>query len=221
MKPTQLLKVAALTLATSGLIAGCQQQSSTEMMAEPVEVECTGGTPEVRNAIYAAKLKNARARNLGADWEENARIIAEAEQAAADCENVRAKILANKAEEAAAEAITAMQMMKDEEMADDSGSKVMAAGESPYIGGYLVVSGDNLWNIAGQDTVYSNPFMWPLIYKANSGQIKDADLIHPGQYFYIPKAKGAERAAAIAHAKNRGAWTLGESEASDMDYLSQ
>jgi len=222
MKPTQLLKVAAFTLVTSGLIAGCQQ-SSTEMMEEPVAVECTGGTPEVRNAIYAAKLKNARARNLGADWEENARIIAEAEQAAADCENVRAKILANKAEEAAAEAITAMQMMKDEEakMDDDSGTDVMAAGESPYLGGYLVVSGDNLWNIAGQDTVYSNPFMWPLIYKANSGQIKDADLIHPGQYFYIPKAKGSERAAAIEHAKNRGAWTLGESEASDMDYLSQ
>jgi hypothetical protein len=93
--------------------------------------------------------------------------------------------------------------------------------ESPYIGGYLVVGGDNLWNIAGQDSIYSNPFMWPLIYKANSGQIKDADLIFPGQYFYIPKAKGAERASAIAHAKNRGAWTIGETEASDLDYLAQ
>jgi nucleoid-associated protein YgaU len=217
MKPTELLKVAALALLTSGLIAGCQQ-SSTEEMPKAVEVDCTGGTPEVRNAIYAAKLKNARARNLGADWEENAKIIAEAEQAAADCENVRAKILANKAEDAAAAAIAAMQMMKEE---DTKMAEAEPAAESPYMGGYLVVSGDNLWNIAGQDTIYSNPFMWPLIYKANSGQIKDADLIYPGQYFYIPKAKGAERAAAIAHAKNRGAWTLGETEASDLDYLSQ
>jgi nucleoid-associated protein YgaU len=217
MKPTELIKVAALALLTTGLIAGCQQ-SSTEEMPKAVEVDCTGGTPEVRNAIYAAKLKNARARNLGADWEENAKIIAEAEQAAADCENVRAKILANKAEDAAAEAIAAMQMMKEE---DTKMAEAAPAGESPYMGGYLVVSGDNLWNIAGQDTIYSNPFMWPLIYKANSGQIKDADLIYPGQYFYIPKAKGAERAAAIAHAKNRGAWTLGETEASDLDYLSQ
>ena len=95
------------------------------------------------------------------------------------------------------------------------------AEESPYIGGYLVVSGDNLWNISGQDTIYGDPYMWPLIYKANSGQIKDADLIYPGQYFYIPKAKGSERGAAIAHAKNRGAWTLGETEASDLDYLAQ
>ena len=217
MKPTELLKVAALAVMTSGLIAGCQQSATEDMPAEPMaEEECQGATPEVRNAIYAAKLKNARARNLGADWEENAKIIEEAEKAAADCENVRAKILANKAEDAAAEAIAALQMK--ETMVETTEEP---AEESPYMGGYLVVSGDNLWNIAGQDTIYSNPFMWPLIYKANSGQIKDADLIYPGQYFYIPKAKGAERAAAIEHAKTRGAWTLGETEASDLDYLSQ
>ncbi len=220
MKPTKLLKVAAITVLTSGLMVGCQQSSTDDMPAEPtaaMEDECMGATPEVRNAIYAAKLKNARARNLGADWEENAKIIEEAEQAAADCENVRAKILADKAEASAAEAIAAMAMVETE--AVEMEEKVVE--ESPYLGGYLVVSGDNLWNIAGQDTVYSNPFMWPLIYKANSGQIKDADLIHPGQYFYIPKARGVERAAAIEHAKNRGAWTLGEAEASDLDYLSQ
>ena len=218
MKPTELLKVTAIAVLTSGLMVGCQQSSTDDMPAEPTmaEEECQGATPEVRNAIYAAKLKNARARNLGADWEENAKIIEEAEKAAADCENVRAKVLANKAEAAAAEAIKAMQMAPVEEVAEPA-----PVEESPYLGGYLVVSGDNLWNIAGQDTVYSNPFMWPLIYKANSGQIKDADLIYPGQYFYIPKAKGNERAAAMEHAKNRGAWTLGETEASDLDYLSQ
>jgi hypothetical protein len=218
MKPIAFLRVTALAVLTSGFMVGCQQSSTEDMPAEPTMAEdtCEGATPEVRNAIYAAKLKNARARNLGADWEENAKIIEEAEKAAADCENVRAKILANKAEDAAAAAIKAMQMAPVEEMAEPE-----PVEESPYLGGYLVVSGDNLWNIAGQDTVYSNPFMWPLIYKANSGQIKDADLIYPGQYFYIPKAKGAERAAAIEHAKTRGAWTLGETEASDLDYLSQ
>ena len=219
MKPTEFLKAAAIAVVTSGLIAGCQQSSTEEMSPALVDVECNGGTPEVRNAIYAAKLKNARARNLGAEWEENAKLIAEAEQAAADCENVRAKMLADKAEAAAAAAIKAMQMAKEEVVVEETTTVVVE--ESPYIGGYLVVSGDNLWNIAGQDATYANPFMWPLIYKANSGQIKDADLIYPGQYFYIPKAKGDERAAAIEHAKNRGAWTLGETEASDLDYLAQ
>ena len=111
MKPTELLKVAAIAVMTSGIMVGCQQSStsddmSTEMAAEE---ECQGATPEVRNAIYAAKLKNARARNLGAEWEENAKLIEEAEQAAEDCQNVRAKILANKAEDAAAAAIAALQ----------------------------------------------------------------------------------------------------------------
>ena len=214
MKPTELLKVAAIAVITSGIIVGCQQ-TSEEMTEVAVEEECQGATPEVRNAIYAAKLKNARARNLGAEWEENAKLIEEAEQAAADCENVRAKILANKAEDAAAAAIAAM--AQPEPVAEPT----EMAEESPYLGGYLVVSGDNLWNIAGQDTIYGNPFMWPLIYKTNSGQIKDADLIYPGQYFYIPKAKGPERAAAIEHAKNRGAWSIGQTEASDLDYLAQ
>ena len=217
MKPTELLKVAAIAVLTSGMIAGCQQAAVEQPAPEMAEEECQGATPEVRNAIYAAKLKNARARNLGAEWEENAKINEEAEQAAADCQNVRAKILANKAEDAAAEAIAALQgaetmVVEAEEPAEE---------ESPYMGGCLVVSGDNLWNISGQDTIYGDPYMWPLIYKANSGQIKDADLIYPGQYFYIPKAKGEERGAAIAHAKNRGAWTLGETEASDLDYLAQ
>ena len=224
MKPTELLRVAAIAVMASGLIAGCQQSSTEDDMAAKTEMEdeCQGASPEARNAIYAAKLKNARARNLGAEWEENAKIIEEAEQAAADCENVRAKILAEKAEEAAAEAIAALQGGSDSSMSGgDSSSSSGDSGGSPYMGGYLVVEGDNLWSIAGQDTVYSNPYMWPLIFKANSGQIKDADLIFPGQYFYIPKARGPERVAAIEHARNRGAWTLGETEASDLDFLSQ
>ena len=217
MKPTELLKAASIAVLTMGLIAGCQQSATTDEMETEMaaEEEWQGATPEVRNAIYAAKLKNARARNLGAEWEENAKIIEEAEQAAADCENVRAKILANKAEDAAAEAIAALQA------AEPVAQEAPAQEDSPYIGGYLVVSGDNLWSISAQDTIYGDPYMWPLIYKANSGQIKDADLIFPGQYFYIPKAKGPERAAAIEHARTRGAWTLGVTEQSDLDYLAQ
>ena len=219
MKPTELLKVVAIALITSGIAVGCQQTASDDMDKDmAAEEECQGATPEVRNAIYAAKLKNARARNLGAEWEENAKLIEEAEAAAEDCRNVQAKILANKAEDAAAEAIAAMQ---GDDSGTTTGTTTASSDDSPYLGGYLVVSGDSLWSIACQDTIYGNPFQWPLIYKANSGQIKDADLIYPGQYFYIPKARGAERAAAIEHAKNRGAWTLGETEASDLDYLAQ
>ncbi len=64
MKPTELLKVAAIAVMTSGMIVGCQQSSTDDAPADAMaEEECQGATPEVRNAIYAAKLKNARARN--------------------------------------------------------------------------------------------------------------------------------------------------------------
>jgi len=225
MKATDLLKVATIAVFTAGFAVGCASNSSESMAAADnttAKVACEGATPEVKNAIYAAKLKNARVRNIGYDWRDAAKTIQEAEKAAADCDNDRAKILANKAESQAAAAIAQYEAEQAAMKASTPEPAPMAKAEdSMFIGGYLVVSGDNLWNIAGQDSVYGNPYQWPLIYKANSDQIKDADLIFPGQYFNIPKAMGADSDAAIAHAKSRGAWTVGETEASDIQYLNQ
>ncbi len=53
---------------------------------------------------------------------------------------------------------------------------------------YSVVKGDCLWWIAEYKQIYNDPFMWPLIYKANKGQIKNPDLIFPGQSFSVPRA---------------------------------
>jgi nucleoid-associated protein YgaU len=153
------------------------------------------------------------------EWRDTAKLISTAEQEAEICNNARAKILADKAEEQASDAIA--QYHAEQERLAALAAMPEPEPESMSMGSYLVVSGDNLWNIAGQDSIYGNPYQWPLIYKANSGQIKDADLIFAGQYFDIPKAMDAEAAAAIEHAKTRGAWTLGETEASDLDYLAQ
>ncbi|OHD55718.1 MAG: hypothetical protein A2Y33_13840 [Spirochaetes bacterium GWF1_51_8] len=44
---------------------------------------------------------------------------------------------------------------------------------------------DCLWKIAAR--MYdNNAWMWPIIWKANADQIKDPDLIYPGQIFKIP-----------------------------------
>ncbi len=210
MKPKKFLKFVAIAAVTASFAVGCATESET-METTMVEEECMGATPDVKNAIYAAKLKNARARNLGFEWRDTAKLIDSAQKAADECDNARAKTLADEAEQQASAAIA--QYHADQEM--------QPMEEETASMSYLVVSGDNLWSIAGQDGVYGNPYQWPLIYKANSGQIKDADLIFAGQYFDIPKAMGSEVAAAIEHAKTRGAWTLGETEASDLDYLSQ
>ncbi len=87
---------------------------------------------------------------------------------------------------------------------------------------YNVTRGDHLWGIASKSRIYGNPYQWPLIYKANSDQIKDADLIHPGQSLTISRgASSADVNAAIQHAKNRGAWQIGVTERSDKRYLSR
>jgi len=85
---------------------------------------------------------------------------------------------------------------------------------------YTVIKGDSLWSISGKAEIYNNPYQWPLIYKANSDKIKDADLIYPGQDFSIDRnPSAAEVDAAVNHAKTRGAWSLGEVEESDRHYL--
>ena len=94
----------------------------------------------------------------------------------------------------------------------------MAASMSPD--SYTVKQNDNLWNIADMQDVYGNAFDWPIIYGHNRAQIKDADLIFSGQVFSIPREfKPREVANAHAHARNRGAWTLGVTEESDTAFL--
>lgn len=85
---------------------------------------------------------------------------------------------------------------------------------------YTVVRGDNLWNIAGKSDIYANPFQWPLIYKANRSQIKDADLIYPKQQFKIDRsAAKSDVDSAVQHAKKRGAWAIGKAEKKDKGFL--
>lgn len=50
---------------------------------------------------------------------------------------------------------------------------------------------DCLWRIAEYEYIYGNPFLWPRIYKANKNQIKNPDLIYPGQVFDIPPETGS------------------------------
>ena len=57
-----------------------------------------------------------------------------------------------------------------------------ASGNSERL---VVVRGDSLWNIARAH--YGTGFQHTLIYGANKDQIRDPDLIYPGQVFSLPK----------------------------------
>ena len=52
---------------------------------------------------------------------------------------------------------------------------------------HTVTKGECLWWIAEYKHIYNDPFMWPLIYKANRDKIKNPDLIYAGQQFDVPR----------------------------------
>ncbi len=76
---------------------------------------------------------------------------------------------------------------------------------------YRVARGDTLWSISGKPTIYRNPLMWPIIYKANQQQIPDPDRIFPQQLLAIPRHLSQEEITlAIQRARTRGRWRQGD-----------
>jgi hypothetical protein len=49
---------------------------------------------------------------------------------------------------------------------------------------HIVKKGDTLWDISGW--YYDDPFLWPVIYRANQDSIADPHWIYPGEVFVIP-----------------------------------
>jgi len=211
----RLFSVALLSL---GLITGC---ASTDEASDEVTAA---------QAIADAKAANAEAKALNYEWRDTGKLIAKAEKALEGGNEEEAIKLANKAKEQATIAVAQaeyenkkfLNSMADESAASASSSASSARGMGGKVSSYSVVRGDNLWNISGKDEVYADPYQWPLIYKTNRDKIKDADLIYPGQVLDIDQnASASEIDAAINHAKTRGAWSLGDTEQSDLDYLAK
>ncbi len=216
MKIFHSLKLAALLVMAISLTVGCA--STTEGV----------GQDDATAAISAAKKANAGAKAVENEWRDTGKLIKKAEKAMADGKYDEAVKLANKARRQAENAVK----QKNSEMSRigaASASAVAIVEESPSAAPvvasaqkYEVVRGDNLWDISAKPSVYDNPYQWPLVYKNNSDQIKDADLIYPGQVLDIDtNPSSADVNAAVAHAKSRGSWSLGVVEESDKAYLAQ
>lgn len=207
MRIKNLFKFASLIVLVFAVAVGCTTTDSTS------------NEQAAKDAIAAAKKANADAKAVGYEWRDTAKLIKKAEAALEDGDYDNAIKLANKAKGQAENAI-AQERAERGRLADMFGG----AAPPPVAGSgqYSVLSGDNLWNISAKPSIYNNPYQWPLIYKANSGKIKDADLIYPGQIFDInTNPSAAEASAAVTHAKTRGAWSLGAVEDTDKAYLAQ
>ena len=78
---------------------------------------------------------------------------------------------------------------EDDDMPDFSDVQGGASSTAPAAKAYevyVVKSGDSLSKIAKK--LYGDANKWRLIYEANTDQIKNPDLIHPGQILKIPAA---------------------------------
>ncbi|WP_196259110.1 LysM peptidoglycan-binding domain-containing protein [Pelagibacterium limicola] len=74
----------------------------------------------------------------------------------------------------------------DEEPAEDPVPTMVATttGERTTSGQVIIRRGDNLWTIARR--VYGEGLRYTQIYEANADQIRNPDLIYPGQVFELP-----------------------------------
>ena len=199
MKTTNILKHGALSAIVMTVAVGCastQQEESAP--AAKKDAAC-------QSELAAADAARKKAASIGGEWRDIGKILKKA----------KAALKAGNADECVKLANKALRQ-------GEIGYAQALAEQTKQANNYTVVKGDNLWNISGKDSVYGDPYQWPLIYKANRSQIKDADLIHPGQDLTIDRsASSADVNAAVRHAKSRGAWAIGVVEESDKAYLAR
>ncbi|MBI4535235.1 MAG: LysM peptidoglycan-binding domain-containing protein [Ignavibacteriae bacterium] len=84
----------------------------------------------------------------------------------------------------------------------------LAGAGKTYTVGTWAKDRDCLWNISKKSTIYNNAWMWPKIWQGNRDQIKDPDIIHPGQMLKIPPAgemSADEKAAAKSYYSKKAA----------------
>jgi nucleoid-associated protein YgaU len=62
----------------------------------------------------------------------------------------------------------------------------LSKAEKTYTVGTWAKDRDCLWNIAKKPDIYNDAFRWPKIWQKNRDQIKNPDLIFPGQVLKIP-----------------------------------
>ena len=160
--------------------------------------------PVVSAEDEARKRAGEEAR-LKAEDEARAKAKEEAKRRADEEARLKAEDEARKK----AEAKAAEEVAKAEEETRAKAKEEAKAAEALEKASHEVVKGESLWKIAKHKDVYENPFMWPIIYKANHDKINDPDLIYPKQVFSIPQDfSSAEKDKATHHAKHRGEWSL-------------
>jgi hypothetical protein len=182
---------------------GRPEETDFQTLAQARRIQVSPCIERTRQAMQTAESAGARAAALA----DVRGALASAELAV---EQAHALLAAGEAERATNRLDNALaDCLRAEELLQRTG--VITASRVPAVQPerYAVQRGDTLWGISAREQIYRDPFMWPLIYKANSQQIRDPDFIFPRQIFVIPRNYTPEEAAAaIQRAKQRSAWSV-------------
>ncbi len=229
-RKTMKLKALIKHLSASAIVLGLAVSCATPETVDGTDSIAKLGSSSAEkiaaeSAIDKASSKLSAAKGDKAEWRDTGKMIKAAKKALAAGDYAKAKSLAEAATAQSEYAIFQANIEEGKfEAATDFDAAVAksATSNSGWVTNHTVATGDSLWGISATSNVYDDPYKWPLIYKENASKITDPDLIFPGQELDINQnALSAETEAAISHARNRGAWSIGGAEQSDADYLSK
>lgn len=194
-----LIEAQALLDAAKKLLAGAEASMEAKKYAEvvPQAKEASEKAREAEDMAKKAKAEKEAADCAAADARIKA-ATADLQEAKAAGADAWAKDLIIEAEANLAKAqalYTQHQCVEAAEaavLASQKAKAALAAKPAPTAPPknelrYKVKPGDCLWRIAEMKKIYSDPWVWPLIYQTNRDQITDPNLIFPGQLFLIPK----------------------------------
>ncbi len=142
-------------------------------------------------AMRLLELRNKAAALL----KEAETAIAEAKKAGAEKKAAELLGAASEKYNGASKAFTESNYMDTITLASkaiDDAKAAIAACAAVKTPEYVVRKGDCLWRISAKKEVYNDPFLWPMIFKANSDKISNPDLIYPEQDFVLPAPSGQE-----------------------------
>ena len=159
---------------------------------------------DARQAVLDAEVAGAGAQEVAPANQALARAEAALQEAQALLQQGETAQAAERLKAAETDCRTAQEMGAQARMAAASRAQLKPND-------YTVVRGDTLWGISSSEPIYDNPFMWPMIYKANRDQIRDPDLIYPKQVFAVPRdVSEEEQQVAVRRARKRGEWQVGD-----------
>ena len=173
----KLLPVALLAL--SLLWVGCGGEEAVPESSRKSATAAAGklayeSPREAEKRVEKAENALEKAKKEGSElyaqetYEEAAKTVEEAKKAVEENKERAARKLAEKAEKLVRDA------KRETRVNIEKGTT------------YTVRKGDNLWDLSESDFAYNNPWVWPLIWKANDELIENPHLIKIGWELKIP-----------------------------------